>query len=465
MEDMALMKKKSMTKKQFREALRRGQGRCLQAVQTDPDRYVHEVLWACGRMLAFDPQCEGTRSEFVLQLVNCYPDRTPFLNAALEAWEHTPPGNLWQTRFILEFLHYYSADGDERATRALWCNYERQLACLLAKKRPSRAFTLALEDFAQLCVLLAQNKKHFLRIAEDIGRLYHEKRFADATQFLWLYQSRGKRWLAALKEASRTSEQIASYLRVSRQCEREDEEQRENRQCEPKKGVSLSRALKRADEHTVWSYAEKYLAQTDPEARAEALSAFFVCPWPGDPLPLIEDARSGNTALYQAAWRALEKVRHPMVRQLALEHFPHDATAALPVFIRNYREEDAHLLESLVKRATADKIDPNKLHALHLDVLNMELDGLKAPPSLLTHIYETTRCSLCREDALKQMGRQRMLTDEILQECSLDCNPKTRSYAKRCLQRRAKKQEPKATRRENRRSALPGSEALRNAEC
>lgn len=274
---------------------------------------------------------------------------------------------------------------------------------------------------------------------------------ADATCFQWLYESRGKRWLAALEKRSRTSEQIAAYLRVSRQCEREDEERRENREGESKKGVSLSFALRRADEHTVWSYAEKYLAQTEPEARAEALSAFFVCPWPGDPLPLIEDARSGNIALYQAAWRALEKVRHPMVRQVALEQLPRDASAALPVFIRNYREEDAALLATLVERATADKVDPNELHLLHLDVLNMELDGLKAPRALLSHIYETTRCSLCREFALKQMGRQRILTDEILQECSLDCNPETRSYAKRCLKRRSKIQEAEATRRENRR--------------
>lgn len=432
--------KDRMTRKQFREALRRGQGRCIQAVRKDPDRYVREVLWSCGRMLSFDPQCEGTRAEYVYRLACCYPDRTPFLERALNAWEHKPPGDLWLTRFILGFLSLFSADGDERATRALWSRYERQLACLLAKKRRSPSFARTLEDFAQLCLILAQNKNHFLRIAEDIGRLYQD----DATCFQWLYESRSKRYLAALEKGSRTSERLAVYLRVSRQCEREDETRSAERESEPKKGVSLSRALKKADKATVRRYAESYLAQTDPEARAEALSAFFVCPWPGDPLPLVEDARSGNTALSQAAWRAPEQVRHPMVRQLALERFPHDATAALPEFIRNYRDEDAPLLESLVKRAAADRPDPNEIHCLHLDVLNMELDGLKAPPSLLAHIYETTRCSLCREFALKQMGRQRLLTDAILQECSLDCNPETRSYAKRCLKRRSKKQEPKA---------------------
>lgn len=37
-----------MTQKQFKEALLRGQGRCIWAVRSDPAKYYSVVLWACS---------------------------------------------------------------------------------------------------------------------------------------------------------------------------------------------------------------------------------------------------------------------------------------------------------------------------------------------------------------------------------------------------------------------------------
>ena len=170
--------------------------------------------------------------------------------------------------------------------------------------------------------------------------------------------------------------------------------------------------------------------------RAAALSAFFVCPYPGDPQPLLVDAKSSCEQLKEAAWRALSNLRHPAVRDFALAVLPEDSEAALPLLIKNYQEQDAPLLERLVTQIPVDFDETTGWHGIHLDVLNMVDDGLKAPAALLRHIYTTTYCSSCREHALRQMGKRRLLTDEILQECLFDSNSDICAYAERCLRRR-----------------------------
>ena len=62
-------------------------------------------------------------------------------------------------------------------------------------------------------------------------------------------------------------------------------------------------------------------------------------------------------------------------------------------------------------------------------------------PALLWHIYETTYCSCCREYALLQMGKRRLLSAEILEECLLDSNDDIRKYAAKCLTRRHRKEQ------------------------
>lgn len=183
-------------------------------------------------------------------------------------------------------------------------------------------------------------------------------------------------------------------------------------------------------------YAKAYIKQCDPEARAEALRAFTICPYPEDPIPVIEDASSGNEKLRETAWYALEKIRHSAVREFALSKLQDDTERALPIFIKNYESSDSRLLETLVKSIVVDFECSTFWHWIHLDILGMIEDGNKAPVSLLEFIYEVTYCSSCRESVLRQMGRRRMLTDEILQECFFDSNDDIRAYARQCIRRR-----------------------------
>ena len=206
-----------------------------------------------------------------------------------------------------------------------------------------------------------------------------------------------------------------------------------------KSGIALSLWLrKKADAATVQSYADAYLAQTNPEKRAASLQAFSRCPFPGDPAPILADTDSSCEALREAAWEALGHIRHPAVRDFVIAQLEDNAPQALPVFITNYLPQDEPRLYGLVSGLRVDRACTTNWHGIHRDVLHMDDRGMKAPLPLLKQIYETTYCSNCREYALRQMGRRHALTDEMLRECLLDSSSDIRAYAKRLLARRQK---------------------------
>lgn len=425
-----------MTKKEFKEAMLRGQGRCIQAVRSDPEKYRSIVLWACSHEVAFDPQCEGCRSAFMYEIIGCYEDKTPFLRVLMEELRKTKSNGRWKVLYLAEVLSYFANDGVKDAAKAVWDKYEVLYGALLKKKQRPEGVFPERDDFESLCLVLGSQKIAMVKIAEDIGRLYRTKEFCDGNDFEWLFDSCAKKIMGTLKKQAEKSENIASYLRESEKTEVQWQQPREQNHTQLT-GVRLSRWLKnKADGEIVRQYAEAYLLESNPNGRAKALEAFCRCPFPCDPMPIIEDAKSEHPELREAAWQAMENIRHPLVREFALEQLAVNLEDALPVLLVNYQSQDEKLLSEYVKSIKVDFACTTNWHGAQLDVLGMKEHGLKAPGDLLCYIYETTYCSCCREYALLQMGKRRLLTPEILEECLHDSNYDIRAYAKRCLVRR-----------------------------
>lgn len=430
-----------MTKKEFKRALLRGQGRCLQAARRDPEKYREEVLWACKNDLSFDTQSEGTRAWLTYRLVRCYEDPMPFVEAAAEALKKTRSDGGWRMQYLSELLQFFVLDeGMNFAKDALWGKYEQLYAALLGRKRRKTGIFPELDDFEMLIVTLSADRESFLKIAEDVGELYRQRPFYNGLDFSWLYDCKGKYYMTPLRNKAKTSGAVTAYLEEHDRRERESEERLEQRLREGRKGLKLSLWLAEPEQETErLRHARAYEEKKDPIKRAEALEAFCGCPYPLDPAPLLEDIRSDCGELKAAAWRALENTRHPAVREFALKHLQKAPAETIPLLATNYLPEDEALLTQAVKAIPTDRRERYDWHGVQLDVLRMEESGLKAPAALLEHIYETSYCSCCREFALRQMGKRRMLTEKRLKECLLDSDDDIRAYAKRCLNRRRKR--------------------------
>ncbi len=184
--------------------------------------------------------------------------------------------------------------------------------------------------------------------------------------------------------------------------------------------------------------AQRYLAEQNPLERARLLFIFGSgCPFPLSPEPLIQDAGTGDEILKEAAFYALDHVRHEKVRQFALELAAGEecVTEAVSLLTNHYQKEDREVLVRLVKSIPVTYDDKKDWHGAYSSVLDLlEAKGVKdAPKELLPYLYEHTLCSFCREYIVKEMGRRHMMTEELLQECRYDSNDKIRNYAQKRL--------------------------------
>lgn len=420
-----------MTTTQFHNALLQGRGSCILAVREDPEAYRSEILWACRELTSFDTQCEGSKAWFIRELVRCYDDPTPFVGAACDALMSCPSDGSWHVFCLMELLEWFYRDGHTAAWEALLRKYRQLYHEMLHIGPPEDCcYWAARDDYERLCVILSWCQTHFLEIAHDIGRLSLETEWLKEWEFDWLYH-KGRRYLRSLTKAAEKDPCLAEYLRVHETAYQEFQSQRTNR---PRKRLPW----KCADPERLNAAMDRYLTAETPEDRAKALDAFHWTAYPGDPAPILADAQSDNERLRNAAWLTLAQIRHPAVRKFALANLDTEEDA-FPIFVTNYEKRDEERLMGHLRSQTVDFACTTWWHRDQLDVLRMDERRPLAPRAALQFIFDTTYCSCCRYDALQQMGRRRMLTDELLEECRFDSNDEIRSYARRALRRRAEK--------------------------
>ena len=429
-----------MTKKEFKEAMLRGLGRCVIAVRQNPEKYRDLVLWACQRNFAYDAQSEGTRSWYTYTMVNAYPDKETFINAAAEALKKYRSNSSWDLLHLSEILMFFAMDGHESARQTLEEKYRETLTAMFARKRrPNRVFC-ELSDLEQLGLVLAVDSKSFLRIAGDFGCLYREKKYMYDGDFAWFFSSKGGQFKRTMEIAAGKDQNIACFLQreqASIEVREKLRQQRTEKSEDNLTGFRLSCWLaNKADSETVERYALAYRAQTKPEARAKALEAFTRCPYPGDPSPILEDTRSADEKLRRTAWKALANLRHPAVRYFAHNNTANgDRTSAnFALFVTNYISEDAVLLKTLLTDLISQK-DWDNVHEAGMDIYRAfyNRSGIPHPKHLLPILYEYNPCSFCRESALVYMSKHRMLTKEMLKECQFDSYSEIRKMAAKRL--------------------------------
>ena len=418
-----------MTINEFHNALLQGRGKCVQAVREDPEKYRAEVLWACRELTSFDTQCEGSKSWFIHEMVHCYPDRTPFVNAACEALIACPSDGSWHCHCLAELVERFFQDGHQEAWKALMKKY-RMLYHQMRRVGPpeDNCYWAARDDYERLAVLFGWNREYCLDIARDMGRLSLETEWLKDYDFYWFYDVKVRRYLRALTKAAETDPLLAEFYRVH------EPAWQEFFAPTPQKRTRLPKDCQ--DQDLIDAAVRTYLTAADPEERAKSLRAFRWTPYPGDPAPVITDTQSDHAPLRIAAWKCLRNIRHPAVREYALAHL--DTCEGFAAFCGNYEKKDESLLLDRLRSVPVDFEGNTTWHGDQMAVRHMK----KPPKAALHHIFNTTYCTWCRWCVLEDMGRRRMLTQELLEECLYASNDDIRTYARRALNRRKRRTTP-----------------------
>lgn len=206
-----------MTKEKFLFYLERGRGECFEALKNDPEKYRPEVMYACTKCTAYDPQCEGTRSVYVYELIHCYEDISPFVQAACQSLKDTDTESEsfagdWEVCFLCELLYWFTLDGNETAHTALNAEYARLYDILEHKKAPERGIYHTRDVFEFLCMIIWNKKAARVRIARDIGALYRANADIDRWGFDWVFSAVTEKQEKEITRFSETDENICFFL-------------------------------------------------------------------------------------------------------------------------------------------------------------------------------------------------------------------------------------------------------------
>ena len=460
----------------FKDALVRGTGKCFTMLATESARrkYRPLVLWACGQRLGYDTQVEGTRALFLYDLIGRYPSPEPFLDvvekkvfAVVRRFFSPANKSVLESLFMQEcdLLTMFAEGGNLRARRILADCYERFSRRLLNLASPSKPDMLVLDSFDNLCGALLscsgsmEAQPLLERIVKDIGVLCMRNGACDsslADYFRCLAENRlgEKRYAAMIGRIGPISE-VEAYKAAVFQAKKESEtwyakrRRRQNlgyeevyRQVAEHGTVGIRYMVKRwrLDGRTkdIAGLAKFYVSEKNLETRAGLLDLFSYYETKCEGyLPLdcvLRDAASDDDSLRVSALGVLRSVKDPRVHDFALEMLKKRGVSheLLSVLAGNYRPDDDDFLIGAMKKIGSMR---HRVHSI-LARIPEEKNGDRLSRRMLMHLYDTIECTCCRERVVRELGRRRLLTDDMLAECLHDASDNIRDYAKRLLSRR-----------------------------
>ena len=458
--------KKTDGDRTFKDALIRGTGKCVAMLATESGRrkYRPLVIWACGHNLGYDTQVEGTRALYLYDLIGQYANPEPFLDVVEERFFASFNNGNWLFQQECELLALFAVNGNERARRILEQGYGRLLQYLrrLNPAKITKPYIPARDSFDSMCEQLmicakpAEAQSMVERIVRDVGGLCMRDSFWNATADgvqLSLGFALGDRRLATILGKIKPSAESKAYKAAL------DQFESERRKSWPKVW-GFRKVYRQISEHGTFGIrymvrdwrldgrtrdikglAKLYAAEKDCETRAGLLDMFSAADSKCEEyLPLdcvLRDAASGDDRLRVSALGVLSGIKSPRVHDFALDivktrGVSYDAVNVLAV---NYREADDDLLFAALKKLGEMSHD---VYSVLARIPESKCGG-RLSVRMLNYLYETIACTCCRERVVRELGRRRLLTDDMLAECLHDASVDIRDYAKRLLWRRRAK--------------------------
>ncbi|MGA3373305.1 MAG: hypothetical protein ABSC48_16235 [Terracidiphilus sp.] len=411
-----------MDESEFRRLLQLGLGRAILYARDHDVRALRDlILDACLNCYAIDPQSEGTRADFMLDLVSTLPDSDFYQNGVLDALPQC--GDDWHAKQRFRFASCMAQNGDERAKRLMYESFV---------PGPSKGEAIAI-DFLNLDgmagFLFAVGKIGELLLANpngvDLGWLMSvatenlgEKEVWDSLRneaarnpLVQAYLSAVEDSVAKIQRATNTNsiksltyEQLKTRLPI-------------------RMGIYLRIWGKQATDDDLLQAAHGLKTATDAEMQRSHLTIFWERRFPLDCGILFELASSSNERIQWAALKALAMIADPAVRSLAFDLVQTHAKwreLAIGLLSRNFQTGD----HEIVLNWFETEEDLETLHSESRDLLAF----WRVHPSeelynrMLLDLYEKCPCSFCRRNIVSSLLERNALPRDLRAECEWDAN-------------------------------------------
>jgi hypothetical protein len=408
----------------FQESIKAGLGRgILYARDHDVRPFRDVILDACLHCYSADPQTEGTRAGYMLELVNLLPDRKFYCEEVLNSLPHS--GDDWDAVQRFHFATYMAFDGDEDAKRIAYRSFD---------PGPRNGEAIAI-DFLRM-----DGVKGLIFAASKIGALLMSN--PEEVDEGWLWSAAVEicgedKASTALAEAGSSDPRVEAYRRAVA-----DSAQRGS--CNSKeitglsyddlrprmaglRGFRLSSWGKQASTDDFERAARGLTITTTPEDQIQHLRIFSRRPFPFEPALLLSLSSSDNADVAYAAVVALSNIRHPSVRAEAFRlasNWLAGREWAITMLDQNWEPDDHQIVLNWFER----ELDRDTRHRMESGIESLweHHPDPASEPRMLYSLYEKGTCSFCRESVVKRLIELDSLSDSLRAECAYDASDEIR---------------------------------------
>jgi hypothetical protein len=419
-----------MDENEFLRSLHAGLGRAiLLARDHDVRPFRALILDACLNCYAIDPQSEGTRADYMFDLVSLLPDKKFYWDAVLNALANS--GDDWHAKQRFHFAALLAIDGDERAKRLMYESFN---------PGPSMGEAIAIE------FLNLDGMAGLLFAAEKLGKLLIAN--PDGVDLGWLMSvakdnlGEQKIWDALRAEATGNPlvKVYLSAVEMSDVMPRPDTNWIRNAtftQLKAKLPMKMRTHLhlrswgERATDEDLLQAAHGLSTAPDAAMQLALLPIFWNRRFPLDHNILFELAQSSHERVQWGALKALAQITGPAVRTLAFELVLTHAkwrSQAIDLLRENFQPGDHDIVLNWFE--TEDELE-----TLHTEGRNLIAFWEKHPSEvsctrMLCNLYEKGPCSFCRERTVELLLQRNAMSADMRAECTRDANFDIRELVK-----------------------------------
>ena len=421
------MSQKQKILSEFKKYAKKGRGKAFLIFKENQQLdFSKAVLDLCLHNYAYDPQCEGERSEYTLQFFRelNQEQKNAVVLSITELLERYKISDDW------DFLHFFIT-----AAKISKEGFSKVGDILLKRFEECDDYEL-LHSFASESIIELLGFEGLAKVAERRGEIFLRDKESSEDDYLFysVHGLDGEQAKKMLTERAKSNEKIKAFLARIEETTKHREEYQKHRESNKsafeqvkalvEKNKIVPRKLRKAlSDDEVKYFAKKLLEQKTKKNRIGYLSLFapfWRLIFPDDPrklLPLFSARK--NTWYNDQLVDVLTPFSLPELRKIAENALKSDDYAFfyLDLLKENYREGDG---EKIAKKL-AKQPKPHDFHHAGITVLDIFEANTTADCLLpLSLIVEASVCGQCRLNAVELLEKAGVLSDELRAEREFD---------------------------------------------
>jgi len=407
---------------QFLSSVKRGTGEAYLLQKANPSvDFSDFIIKGSTVNYAYDAQCEGSRAVYMYGLIKKAKQKARIIKAILNKLQ-IEKTDYYGIEQMCDLAVLFYKDGLVNAKQALYNRFE---------KNGLKGYEFCGQDQ----IIAVDGLQGLFKVADAVGKKILEENDWEDSYRVDAFQKKNKKLTVytALEQAGKSNKFIDAYYKSII----------ENKRALPKKrspiDFSYEEIRKQIDKNELRAIfihkanefspadtqrlASDFLIETAQNKQELYLRFFARRKFPFDYLPILKIASKTNpekTRLVYNAVEALAFFSAGEIRQLVLDKLsalannPYDY---LPLFVNNYQSGDDKLLLNLMERSD----DEDYVHAVGSGIIDIyKANSTPECKEPLELIYQTMNCSIHREDIVKLLVKNQVLSETVFPELQFD---------------------------------------------